>query len=246
MEKIIAGSSAIELVFIPPGEFIMGSNNETFSEAPPHRVEIRQGFYLGRYPITQEQWVAVKGGNPSRFAECPDHPVESVSWDDGVKFCDVLTLRNGYPIRLPSEAEWEYACRAGSSGEFFFRQAGPFNDESDISTTLQAELRDYAWFDQNSRETTHSVGCKRPNPWGLHDIVGNVWEWCADVWRSDYAGAPDDGSPRMTDGEKQPRRCLRGGAWDMNAFRCRSTYRSFDWKELATDRFGLRIAMDSP
>jgi|GEM_PF-6684890 len=94
-------------------------------------------------------------------------------------------------------------------------------------------------------ELPQPVGRKRPNRWGLHDIVGNVWEWCADVWHNNYVGAPEDGSPWMAGSHRQPRRCLRGGAWDLNAFRCRSTYRSYDWKDLATDRFGLRIAADA-
>src|SRR4051794_21182153 len=113
MELIIAGHSTLELVFIPPGEFLMGSSNQLFSESPPHRVTFRGGFYLGKYPVTQAQWTAVKESNPSHFATDPDRPVESISWDDAVEFCEMLTHRCGRLIRLPSEAEWEYACRAG-------------------------------------------------------------------------------------------------------------------------------------
>jgi len=243
--SIVAGQTIVELVFIPPGEFLMGSSNMLFSESPAHRVMIRAGFYLGRYLVTQAQWTAVKESNPSHFATCADRPVDSISWEDATSFCQMLTDRCGRRIRLPSEAEWEYACRAGSAGEFFFGQAGPFIDDSEISSAIRMELTEYAWFNLNSGDNTQAVGRKRPNPWGLHDIVGNVWEWCADVWHNDYVGAPEDGSPWMAGSHRQPRRCLRGGAWDMNAFRCRSTYRSYDWKDLATDRFGLRIAADA-
>jgi formylglycine-generating enzyme required for sulfatase activity len=101
----------------------------------------------------------------------------------------------------------------------------------------------YAWFDLNSGDGTRAVGLKRPNPWGLHDMLGNVWEWCADAWHEGYVGAPDDGGPWAEGAARQPRRCLRGGAWDMNAFRCRSPYRSYDHSELATNRFGFRVAV---
>ncbi len=105
-------------------------------------------------------------------------------------------------------------------------------------------MQAYAWFDENSRDTTHAVGLRQPNPFGLHDIVGNVWEWCADFWNAGYAGAPDDGAPWLQQRKPRPLRCLRGGAWDMNAFRCRSSYRSWDWESQATSRFGLRVCAE--
>jgi formylglycine-generating enzyme required for sulfatase activity len=129
--------------------------------------------------------------------------------------------------------------------EFFFGQWGPFWDDSEILWEVQQALCDYAWFDLNSGDCTHSVGLKRPNPWGLYDMIGNVWEWCADVWHGNYDGAPQDGSPWLEGEGRQARRCLRGGAWDMNAFRCRSPYGSFDHRELATNRFGFRVAVDA-
>jgi formylglycine-generating enzyme required for sulfatase activity len=178
MASIVTGQTIVELVFIPPGEFLMGSSNMLFSESPAHRAMIRAGFYLGTYPVTQAQWTAVKESNPSHFATCADRPVDSISWEDATSFCQMLTDRCGRRIRLPSEAEWEYACRAGSAGEFFFGQAGPFIDDSEISSAIRMELTEYAWFDLNSGDNTQPVGRKRPNPWGLHDIVGNVWEWC--------------------------------------------------------------------
>ena len=110
---------------------------------------------------------------------------------------------------------------------------------------VRRSLQEYAWFEENSREETHPVGLKKPNPWGLFDIIGNLWEWCEDVWHSDYIGAPTDGSPWRSGADRRPRRCLRGGAWNMDAFRCRSTYRSWDRKDVATNRFGMRIAVQA-
>ena len=244
MELLTTQGVAIELVAIPAGDFIMGSPNEAFSEAPPHRVRLRGRWFLGKYPVTQAQWLAVMGENPSAFPQSPNQPVDSVSWHQAMEFCRRLGLRSGNRVRLPSEAEWEYSCRAGSNGEFFFGSWGPFRDDSDVPADVRLALSEYAWFDLNSVDRTHPVGTKQPNPWGLYDMVGNVWEWCADVWHSGYIGAPQDGSAWLKDEERQPRRCLRGGAWNMDAFRCRSSYRSFDHGELATNRFGFRVAVD--
>jgi eukaryotic-like serine/threonine-protein kinase len=242
--QLAAVTEVVELLLVPPGEFLMGSDNELFSEAPCHGVCFRSGFLLGKYPVTQAQWQAVMDCNPSAFRDAPDHPVDGVTWDQAVAFCRRLSTLSGQRVRLPSEAEWEYACRAGTTGEFFFGRWGPFADESEIPSEARLTLWDYAWFDQNSGGRTRPVGQKRPNPWGLHDMIGNIWEWCADVWHGDYVAAPQDGSPWLEGAGQQQRRCMRGGAWDMNAFRCRSTYRSFDHRELATDRFGFRVAVD--
>lgn len=234
----------IEMTYIPPGEFVMGSSNELFSESPAHRVMIANAFHVGRYPITQAQWHSVTSSNPSVFLDACEQPVDNVSWDQATAYCELLSQRCGLCVRLPSEAEWEYACRAGTTGEFFFTKACHFVDESAIPSALSRALTDYAWFDLNSGGTTHPVGLKRPNAWDLYDMVGNVWEWCSDVWHVDYTRAQADGSSRTDGAAEQPRRCLRGGAWNMDAFRCRSTYRSCDWKQLATSTFGLRIVVD--
>jgi formylglycine-generating enzyme required for sulfatase activity len=243
MTEISVKGLVFELVTCQAGKFVMGSSNELFGEAPPHCVVHAGSFCLGKYPVTQAQWQAVMGNNPSAFAGADDHPVESVSWEDATRFCQVVSDHCGRQVSLPSEAQWEYACRAGTTGEFFFSLEGPWNDESEIPRPIRQVLAEYAWFDLNSGDRTHPVGQKRPNPWGFHDILGNVWEWCADTWHASYVGAPSDGVPWLDNETLQPRPCLRGGAWDMNSFRCRSTYRSFDWKELATNRFGLRIAV---
>jgi formylglycine-generating enzyme required for sulfatase activity len=243
MQSIAVGSLLVELIAIPTGEFMMGSDNESFSETPAHRVVIPDGLLLGKYPITQAQWLHVMGYNPSVFSGALDRPVDSVSWDQAAEFCCQLAKKLDRSVRLPSEAEWEYACRAGTPEDFFFDSWGPFVDDTEVPSAARQALSEHAWFDLNSQGSTQSVGLKQPNPWGLHDMIGNVWEWCEDVWHSSYAGAPSDGTPWTEDQNRQPRRCLRGGAWDMNAFRCRSSYRSWDHRNLATNRFGFRIVV---
>jgi formylglycine-generating enzyme required for sulfatase activity len=232
-ERLQIRDEAIPLVFLPGGALEMGSTRGLPLEEPVHRVVIARPFLLGQLPVTQGQWAAVMGDgeNPSLFRGDDRRPVEGVSWDDARAYCRRLSELTGRTVRLPTEAEWEYACRAGTAGEFFFG-----DDERVVGA--------YAWYDLNSGGQTHPVGLKRPNPWGLFDVIGNVWEWCEDVWHADYTGAPSVGTA-WRDGEPtQPRRVLRGAAWDMDAFRCRSAYRSFDWKHLGTSRFGLRIVAE--
>jgi formylglycine-generating enzyme required for sulfatase activity len=239
----LAAQVVMELLEIPAGDFLMGSSNELFYEAPVRHVSVGSDWFLGKYPVTQQQWLAVMGENPSIFRDSLDLPVDSVSWDRAVEFCDRLGAQCGHRVRLPSEAEWEYACRAGTSGDFFFGPWGPFMDDQELPWEVQLALTEYAWFELNGNERTHAVGLKNANPWGLHDMLGNVWEWCADTWHGAYRGAPSDTRAWLDIAEQQPRRCLRGGAWDMNAFRCRSSYRSFDHRELGTHRFGFRVAV---
>jgi formylglycine-generating enzyme required for sulfatase activity len=192
-------------------------------------VVIAEPFWLGKYPITQAQWHAVTGRNPSTFTGDSRRPVENVSWDDCREYCRLLTELAGCEVRLPSEAEWEYSCRANSTAAYFYGDG-------------DRPLVQYAWFYLNSFRTTHPVGLKRANPWGIHDLVGNVWEWCRDVWHSDYLGAPGDGSPWLDGEDRQRHRVLRGGSWNYEASCCRSCYRSRDWKDFSTDHFGLRVA----
>ena len=244
MTGLQANGVSFEMVRVASGQFSMGSPNSLFSEGPSHLVVIRADFLLGLHPVTQRQWQAVMQDNPSGFPDSPSHPVESVNWDRAVEFCARLTEIWGKSVRLPSEAEWEYACRAGTETDFFFGAWGPFADSTEIPAETQRMLSEFAWFDLNSRGRTHPVSMLRPNPWGLHDMIGNVWEWCADVWHDDYLGAPDDAAPWSKATARQPYQCLRGGAWDMDAFRCRSSYRSFDHRELATRKIGLRIVVE--
>jgi len=242
---LLSRDLGIEMVFVPRGSFIMGSMNTFFSESPPHTVSIDSDFLLGKYPVTQAQWHGVMDTNPSVFQDTPDLPVDSVSWEQATAFCQRVTDQSGLRVRLPSEAEWEYACRAGSNTDFFFGPWGPFLDETEILPEARRALYDFAWFDLNSLDKSHPVGRKQPNAWGFHDMIGNLWEWCIDTWHDDYADAPRNGAPWIDSAGQQLLRCLRGGAWDMNAFRCRSSYRSYDHKDLATSRFGFRIAADA-
>jgi formylglycine-generating enzyme required for sulfatase activity len=169
----------LEMVRIPAGEFMMGSpdsDKDAFSqEKPQHQVRITKPFYLGKYLVTQEQWEAVMGNNPSQFRG-PKNPVEQVSWDVCQEFVKKLNAKSGPgggKFQLPSEAQWEYACRAGSTTHYFFGDDKPYG-------LPDKELDDYAWYDKNSGRKTHPVGAKKPNAWGLYDMHGNVEEWCQD------------------------------------------------------------------
>ncbi len=224
------GSEDLEFLRIPAGEFIMGSACGLPLEEPVHPIAFRRPFFITKYLVTQDSWQTVTGSNPSRFTGDPRLPVDGITWEEASRFCRRLSETTGKTIRLPTEAEWEYACRGGTGTEFFFGGT-------------EANVGEYAWYDLNSGERTRPVGLKKPNPWGLFDIVGNLWEWCEDDWHSDYQGAPSDGSAWCANEDRRPTRCLRGGAWDMDAFRCRSAYRSYDWKELGTSRFGVRVVL---
>jgi formylglycine-generating enzyme required for sulfatase activity len=202
-------------------------------EGPEHSVNITS-FWMADAPVTAEQYAVVTKDRPSQCNGRPDLPVVNISWFDAQRFCQSLSRECNLNVRLPSEAEWEYACRAGSTTQFHFGDS-------------PQKLTHYAWFETNSGQQPAPIKGKQPNPWGLFDIIGNVWEWCADHWHEDYTGAPDDGSAWLDvlpPGQASPRRrCVRGGAWDMDAFRCRSSYRSYDWEDAATNRTGFRIVV---
>jgi len=179
----------LEMVYIPGGTFMMGSpKNEGYdSEKPQHKVTVKP-FLMGKYPITQAQWIAVMDNNPSYF-KGDNRPVEKVSWHDGVEFCKRLFDKTGKAYRLPSESEWEYACRAGTTTPFYFGET--------ITTDLANYngTRTYASGPKGVyRKETNDVGSFPPNAFGLYDMHGNVWEWCADLWHDNYDGAPTDGS----------------------------------------------------
>lgn len=178
-------SISMEFMLIPAGEFDMGSIGEDKHrvnyDGPVHHVRISNAFYIGKYEVTQKQWREVMGNNPSMF-KGNYLPVENISWYDAQEFIKKLNEIEGTnKYRLPSEAEWEYVARAGTSTKYFFGE-----DESQIN--------DYAWYDDGSGVKTHLVGLKKPNPWGLYDIYGNVFEWVQDNGHNDYNGAPVDGS----------------------------------------------------
>ena len=161
-----------EMVEVPAGSFNMGSNTGEADEKPVHRVTIPKPFAMGKYEVTQGQWKAIMGNNPSKFDDCgADCPVEKVSWEDAQKFIQKLNAKTGQQYRLPSEAEWEYACRAGGQQEYC--------GSDDVNSV--------AWYDQNSGGTTHPVGRKQPNALGLYDMSGNVYEWSEDCYNGDCA-----------------------------------------------------------
>ncbi len=211
-EKLAKESNSIGMKFtpIPAGEFMMGSD-EHDSEKPVHKVTINKPFYLGTYPVTQREWKSVMDDNPSNF-KGDDLPVESVSWNDIQEFIRKLNDKEGTDkYRLPSEAEWEYACRAGNITEYCFGDG-------------ESELVEYAWYNDNSGSKTNPVGQKKPNSWGLYDMHGNVWEWVQDWYHSNYKGAPIDGS--VWESGNGSFRVFRGGGWFSSAQNCRSAYRN--------------------
>jgi uncharacterized repeat protein (TIGR02543 family) len=231
--KLCANTIGMEFVLIPAGEFEMGLPPDEVgrygNEGPIHHVNIGKAFYMCKYEVTQKQWREIMGDKPSYF-EGDDLPVEKVSWDDVQEFIKKLNEKEGTDkYRLPSEAEWEYACQAGTTTRYSFG-----DDES--------KLGDYAWYRDNSGRKTHPVGQKKPNPWGLYDMHGNVREWVEDCWHSDYNGAPTDGSAWILackfDGAG---RVFRGGSCDSYARNCRSALRNRGDPRRHLYDFGFRI-----
>ncbi len=206
----LGGGVRLELVLIRPGSFIMGSRSGEKEEMPARRVTIARPFCIGKYEVTQEQWQAVMGSNPSHFKELKG-PVEQVGWDACQTFITKLNARTGRTFSLPTEAQWEYACRAGTTTRYSFGDG-------------EAALGDHAWFHDNYRSSTHVVGGKKPNPWGIFDMHGNVWEWCQDTWHDSYNGAPTDGSAWLTGGERGIH-VVRGGSCYFLSPGCRSASR---------------------
>ena len=207
--------------------FTMGSN-EHDSEKPPHRVII-QSFALGKFEVTQGQWKAVMGSNPTRFKDCGDEcPVEQVSWNDIQEYIQRLNQRSGKTYRLPSEAEWEYAARAGSTEKWSFG-----DNESQIG--------EYGWYNANSGNKTQRVGQKMPNAFGLYDVLGNVWEWVQDCWHENYIGAPTTQSA-WTDNCMDTKRVLRGGSWWSIPWVLRADKRFPSLPDYRYDLFGFRLA----
>jgi formylglycine-generating enzyme required for sulfatase activity len=220
----------LEMVGLPAGQFLMGSPDSDpdarDNEKPQHQVKVNS-FAIGKYPVTQAQYQAVMGTNPSLFQNNPQNPVEQVSWNDAQAFCRKLSQITGKTYRLPTEAEWEYACRAGTTTRFYF------GDDAN-------QLGDYAWYKGNSQQTTHPVGQKRPNGWGLYDMSGNVWEWCEDDWHDNYIGAPRDGSAWLTNDNHS--QILRGGSWYSNPNVCRSAFRlNHNRRDHLNDDYGFRV-----
>jgi formylglycine-generating enzyme required for sulfatase activity len=222
-------SVGMVLVPIPAGEFMMGEPTLGEPTIPGRLVTLTKPFHLVAFEVTQEQYEKVMGKNPSHF-KGPNNPVEKVSWDDAVEFCRKLSelpeeKAAGHVYRLPTEAEWEYACRAGTTTTF------SFGDD-------RSQLGEYAWFDENSGRTTHPVGEKKLNAWGLYDMHGNVWEWCQDWHGGVYPSEPVTDPMGATTGSV--REC-RGGYWGSGAQGCESGGRA---QYPPTKRFflGFRVA----
>lgn len=215
-------------VMVPKGNFVMGSEQGLPIEMPRHCVNIEKDFFFGVHPVTQRLWQKINGSNPSHFKSGDFLPVENVDWHDACRFCISLSSLIGKKVRLPTEAEWEYACRAGSTTEYFW------GDESKNAPA-------HAWFELNSLDSTHPVGTKKPNQWGVHDMAGNVWEWCADLWRADYT---TDALELRRPSIEMERRVIRGGAWDMDVFRCRSAYRSCEGESVSSKKIGFRVVIE--
>ncbi len=231
-QKNVTDSIGMEFVLIPAGEFDMGSPaNEAGrydNEGPVHHVKLASAFYMGKYEVTQKQWRDVMGTSPSYF-KGDNLPVEQVSWNDVQDFIKKLNEKEGAnKYRLPTEAEWEYAARAGTTTRYSFG-----DDES--------KLGDYAWYRENSGGKTHEVGQKKPNPWGLYDIHGNVREWVQDKYHHDYNGAPTDGNAWEGDGSV---RVGRGGSWGSFAGNCLSANRRLDDPGNRYRVLGFRLLRD--
>ena len=242
-EETFTNSIGMTFVRIPAGSFVMG--DAFASDAPPHLVSISTPFYLGIHEVTQEQWHAVMGGNPA-FFKGRQHPVEQVSWEDAQAFIQALNKKEGHThYRLPTEAEWEYAARAGTTTAY------PFGNEEHL-------LGEYAWYWNNSGETTHPVGQKKPNPWGLYDMHGNVLEWVQD-WYGNYppaSTADSEASPSSMAEPKGPpasvidpkgpptgaAHVLRGGSWLALARYCRSATRASG--DRGEDFLGFRVVRE--
>ena len=231
-----------EFVPLTPGqgmfgaEFRMGRADGDPTERPAHKVAIQQAFAIARYEVPQNLWQVVMGANPSRW-KGTRNSVEMLSYDEAVEFCGKVTdrLRDarligpGQTVRLPSEAEWEYAARAGTSTRYSFG-----DDVQDLDA--------YGWHTGNAAGNDPPIGAKRPNAWNLYDVHGYLWEWCADAWHETYDGAPHDGAA-WTAGGDPARRVLRGGSWKDPAAKLTSSYRRPAPRELKDDAVGLRCVL---
>ncbi len=226
---------SLELVEVPAGACLMGSRNSQGyeDERPQHRVSLG-AFWMGKYPVTQAQWQALMGRATTRF-NGPQRPIDTVSWQAAMQFCKKLSARTGQAYSLPSEAQWEYACRAGTTSAFAFGE------------TLTTEVANYnGEFIYGAepkglyRHVTTDVGSFAPNAFGLHDMHGNVWEWCADAWHDSYEGAPTDARAWTHRGEA-PFRAARGGCWHDTPDVCRSAARLKMAENEGDEFMGFRV-----
>lgn len=230
---VLDNSIGMRFVRISAGEFAMGADDGGLDDSPVHRVQISNHYLLGVTTVTLAQWKIVMGTMPSSKRKADSRPVTQVCWDDAVEFCNELSKLPqehlaGHVYRLPTEAEWEYACRAGSTTKFAFG-----DDETQLS--------DYAWYEGNSGGRERPVALKKPNAWGLFDMHGNVWEWCSD-WYGPYTAAPTTYPQGPTSGSD---RVYRGGSWGNGPAFCRSAFRMGGPPWIGGFNLGFRVAMST-
>jgi formylglycine-generating enzyme required for sulfatase activity len=244
-------SVGLDMMLIPGGKFLMGSPEDEIDrsskESPQHPVAVPT-FCMGKYPITQAQWQAVANFTPELKANSPrfivdELPVSSIFWDEATKFCAALSILTQRQYRLPSEAEWEYACRAGTTTPFHFGET----ISTDLANYDVIDDKNNKWFGSYGKESkeiyrreTTPVGIFPPNAFGLYDTHGNVWEWCQDTWHNNYDGAPDDGSAWIDGNDYH---LLRGGSWFSLPRSCRSAYRGHDLSR--NDNVGFRVVCEA-
>jgi formylglycine-generating enzyme required for sulfatase activity len=238
------GKVEFEFRWIPPGSFLMGSPDGRdgrerelgrYDDEGPQVERAVAGFWLGTTPVTQAQWGAMRDDNPSRFNEGGQFPVENVDWRQARDFAAEVSLTTGAPFSLPEERQWEYACRAGTTSALHTGQ------ELTTEHGKCPNLDEIAWYDQNSASSTHEVGEKLPNAWGLHDMLGNVWEWCADPWDPEAYAKLKRGEPAL-EGVENAKRVVRGGSWIFRAGRCRAACRDGGGPGRRWSNLGFRLA----
>jgi len=255
---MLPGDVPLILAKIPSGSFQMGSpnteRNRDSDEGLVHTVNIGYDFYMGKYVVTQKQWLAMMDswpGSPpsSSYGVGDNYPAYNISWDDAKNFITALnthiatTGQGPWTVRLPSEAEWKYACRAGTQTRFFFGDSLGCDDyEEDCAAgTLPGNRSDYMWYKGNSPNSSKPVGTKLPNQFGLYDMSGNVREWCEDDLHESYNGAPSNGSARV-DNPRASSRVIRGGGWLSYARACRSANRNDSSPSNRFSDAGFRLA----
>lgn len=238
---VLPADVILEMVWIPSGTFQMGryagEQDSYADEDPQHSVSV-PGFWLGKYEVTKRQWQALMDTAPwtgrAEVLDYPDSPAVYVSWYDAQDFVTALHTYTGEPFRLPSEAEWEYACRSGTGTRFYWGDDPAYTVIRDYGWSFNI-----AWFP--TEPYAHLVGGKLPNAWGLHDMSGNAWEWCEDDWHAGYTGAPADGSA-WVDSPRGANRVRRGGCWKEGDYRCRSAYHYITLPSEKTSTYGFRLA----
>jgi formylglycine-generating enzyme required for sulfatase activity len=252
-EEVLAAAVSLRMMQIPAGEFLMGSpegeSDRRNSESPQHQVRV-EPFFMGKYPVTQAQYQAVMGSNPSHF-KGDNCPVEQVSWHDATEFCSRLSRQTEKLYRLPTEAEWEYACRAGTTTPFHFGET----ITTDLANYRGTDNPEYNWSGSYGdgpkgeyREATTPVDhFGIANGFGLSDMHGNVWEWCQDHWHESYMGAPSDGSAwNDSEASEDDPRVLRGGSWYYVPGNCRSAARTNDDAGGRNLNNGFRVVCVAP